>query len=463
MNKHLYILLIVFLGLTVAFVICSSIITFQIGGEIYTLDSYIAWFLVIHGAAVTGSILLLKYYYDRNYRIAFFTGIISLIASLSNAAVIYVILTSGGLRSYYMPTVIIELCGIIMYSISLIFSNTRKRYWLKLAGIWGLVIGLVSVAAIIGRLYPEDVRINSVLAKIVQWVPIAGGLFNVLFIMNFLAEIRALKSENTNTPQQKTLAGLLSFAAIAAFVLTIATGTLLINESYTKIYWKNYNAEQAQQMVKLAGGASTFVDSQGDSLHYILIKPQGYDSTKKYPLVVCLPYSGYEAGAAEILSAGICRSTYPAFIFVPYCPAGKGWGGIPGEPSLDSLVYETITALADPGIDVKRRYVTGISRGAYGTWQFICTRPDMFAAAMPVSGAGDPKLASKIVNMPIWAFHGAKDKNVPVGGSRDMIAVIKKAGGHPEYTEYPNNGHNIWDKVSDTPGLWNWLFAQKQK
>jgi hypothetical protein len=34
-----------------------------------------------------------------------------------------------------------------------------------------------------------------------------------------------------------------------------------------------------------------------------------------------------------------------------------------------------------------------------------------------------------------------------------MIAAIKKAGGHPKYTEYPDEEHNIWDKVSRTPGL----------
>ena len=126
-------------------------------------------------------------------------------------------------------------------------------------------------------------------------------------------------------------------------------------------------------------------------------------------------------------------------------------------------MYATINALTDPGIDAKRRYVTGISRGGYGAWQFICTRPDMFAAAIPVSAGGDPKLASKAVDVAIWAFHGVKDRNVPVSGSRDMIAAIKKAGGHPKYTEYPDEGHNIWDQVSKTPGLWDWLFAQKRK
>ncbi|MEO6845449.1 MAG: dienelactone hydrolase family protein, partial [Ginsengibacter sp.] len=196
--------------------------------------------------------------------------------------------------------------------------------------------------------------------------------------------------------------------------------------------------------------------------HYLLIKPQNYDQQKKYPLVVCLPYGGYEASAAESLSTGIYSDRYAAFIFVPYCPEGLGWGGIFGTPSLESLVYETISALDEPGIDIKRRYVTGVSRGGYGTWEFICTRPDLFAAAIPICGRGDPKLASKIVNMPIWAFHGARDKNVPVSGSRDMISAIKKAGGHPKYTEYPGAGHNIWNAVIETPGLWDWLFAQKK-
>lgn len=179
-------------------------------------------------------------------------------------------------------------------------------------------------------------------------------------------------------------------------------------------------------------------------------------------MVVFLPYGGYEASAAESL-AGMDGSTYPAFIFVPYCPEGAGWGGISGIASLESLVYETISGLHEPGIDIKRRYVTGVSRGGYGTWQFICARPDLFAAAIPICGAGDPKLASNVVNIPIWAFHGAKDKNVPISGSRDMILAIKKAGGQPRYTEYPDRAHNIWDKVIATPGLWEWLFAQKRK
>lgn len=462
MNKVLYILLIVFSGIVTATGIWTFIVMFKIGTEIYKLPSYIAWYLLGNITAFIGSILLIKYYYHRNYRFAFFTGIIAIIADLGYVIVCYVNLTSGDLRGYYIPTLACYLSAIIVYAVSLTFSSIRKRYWLKLAGILGLAVTLALASAIIVGSYSKDIRIIGVLQKIIQWSSIASCLINVLFIMNFVEEIQTLKSDNANVPRKKYLETILGICAVAAVVFTIAIGTSLAHESGSQMDWRNYNAEQAQQLVKLAGGGRTFVDSEGNSLHYLLIKPQNYDRRKKYPLVVCLPYGGYEASAAEALT-GIDGSTYPAFVFVPYCPEGAGWGGISGTPSLESLVYETISGLDEPGIDTKRRYVTGVSRGGYGTWQFICTRPDLFAAAIPVCGAGDPKLASKIVNMPIWAFHGAEDKNVSVGGSRDMISAIKKAGGQPRYTEYPNQAHNIWDKVIETPGLWDWLFAQKRE
>jgi predicted peptidase len=107
--------------------------------------------------------------------------------------------------------------------------------------------------------------------------------------------------------------------------------------------------------------------------------------------------------------------------------------------------------------------VTGVSRGGYGSWQFIGTRPDLFAAAVPVCGGGDPTLGKNMVNVAVWAFHGAKDKNVPVSGSRDFIAAIKRSGGNPRYTEFPDLEHAIYANVKTIPGLLDWLFAQKRK
>ena len=92
----------------------------------------------------------------------------------------------------------------------------------------------------------------------------------------------------------------------------------------------------------------------------------------------------------------------------------------------------------------------------------LAPNPDLFAAAVPVCGGGNPQLASTITDVDVWAFHGEKDRNVPVENSRSMIDAIKKSGGSPKYTEFSDAGHNIWDQVMNTPGLLDWLFAQEK-
>jgi predicted peptidase len=130
---------------------------------------------------------------------------------------------------------------------------------------------------------------------------------------------------------------------------------------------------------------------------------------------------------------------------------------------VDTLVFETIAALEHEfSIDSKRRYVSGYSMGGYGAWYFIGTRPKIFAAAVPMCGGGDPGLAKNMVDIPVWAFHGAKDMNVPAGDTRDIIEAIKNAGGNPRYTEFPDAAHNIWKEVTETPGLLEWLFDQRR-
>jgi hypothetical protein len=471
MSKNLYHFGIFFLGLTVACGLFQSIGQFLFGAQLYMQNSFIAWFLMTHIVSITGAIFLLKYYHHREYWSAFYTGMIFTIASLYAAVVFFIMLISRASSSYYIPAVLIFLCISIIYALTLVFSGTGKKVWLRVAGVYILVIGLVLVSAIAWPLLFKDVQFNSKVGKVVQWASMAGGLISIPFIMHFLSEIKILNTENA-APIKESLKDTLSTVKTLALIITLIIGVMVTAEGYSSIYWGKQNFENTKALARLFE-ARIFVNSKGDTLRYRLLKPLNYDPKKKYPFVVSLPYGGQPgtdtirqiegAAAAEILSTDSNRKKYPAFIFVPNCPAGSGWGGIPNYPSVDTLVYKAISALDTVfSIDAKRRYVTGISRGGYGAWHFICTRPDMFAAAMPVCGGDDPKLASRIVNVAVWAFHGAKDKNVPVSGSRDMIKAIKKAGGNPKYTEFPYEGHNIWYQVTITPGLWDWLFAQKR-
>ena len=104
----------------------------------------------------------------------------------------------------------------------------------------------------------------------------------------------------------------------------------------------------------------------------------------------------------------------------------------------------------------------GLSMGGYGTWDAIQRRPDFFAAAVPICGGGDKSLAPKLVNIPIWAWHGDKDSVITPSRSRDMINAISKAGGSPKYSEIKGRGHNSWVDCWNTDELWKWLYSQSK-
>jgi dienelactone hydrolase len=100
--------------------------------------------------------------------------------------------------------------------------------------------------------------------------------------------------------------------------------------------------------------------------------------------------------------------------------------------------------------------------GGYGTWDLVSRRPELFAAAIPVSGGGDPAQAAKLAKLPIWAFHGDADPLVPVERARDMIAAIKKAGGEPKYTEYKGVGHDSWTRPTGTTKCWTGSSSRRR-
>jgi predicted peptidase len=167
------------------------------------------------------------------------------------------------------------------------------------------------------------------------------------------------------------------------------------------------------------------------------------------------------------------RRRYRCFLIAPQCPAAQRWVDVdwnaathrtPSRPAKPvELVLELIDAMRkEYSIDPRRIYLTGLSMGGYGTWDLLARRPDLFAAAVPVCGGGDEMQAPRIAAIPIWLFHGALDDAVPVSCSRNMVAALQKAGGHPRYTEYPRVGHASWLPAYRTPELMEWLFAQKK-
>jgi predicted peptidase len=227
--------------------------------------------------------------------------------------------------------------------------------------------------------------------------------------------------------------------------------------------------------------------------------PNGYQPTKSYPAVLILhgvdetadPYLSAAANKANLVEQNYVsvwgpgnpaggpsvQNHWPCFVVVPQAVGSNRWVNVASgvssyqlasQPSQSLQMAINITQLMVQrfsSINPGRLYITGISMGAYGVWDAILRWPNLFAAAVPVSGAGDPALASRVAHLPIWDFHGGEDNLVPVAGSQLMIHALKAAGGRPCYTQYPGQLHVIWDQVYGISGdpnnpLYPWLFAQ---
>src|SRR5439155_1338337 len=67
---------------------------------------------------------------------------------------------------------------------------------------------------------------------------------------------------------------------------------------------------------------------------------------------------------------------------------------------------------------------------------------------------------ARLASMPVWLFHGAEDRAVPVTESRNMAEALRRVGAPVRYTEYAGVGHNSWESAYNEPELWRWLWAQ---
>jgi len=227
----------------------------------------------------------------------------------------------------------------------------------------------------------------------------------------------------------------------------------------------------------------TFADPADSAkvLKYCFLEPAKIEEGKKYPLLLCLHGAGErgddnyaQVGHFSPLFSGEAREKYPCFVILPQVPKGQIWatfgwsaqpGGIKDQPSATmgltkQLVDETIKKYP---IDPQRIYVTGLSMGGYGTWEFISRWPEMVAAASPICGGGDVEQAAKIKSLPIWVFHGDKDGAVKPEESIKMVDALKAAGGEPKFTLYPGVGHGSWGAAFRDPELLKWMFGQQKK
>jgi predicted peptidase len=208
---------------------------------------------------------------------------------------------------------------------------------------------------------------------------------------------------------------------------------------------------------------------------YLLYLPAEYgkDAGKKWPVMLFLHGSG-EAGDGTTLLKNVAKhgppklvagkKDFPFILISPQNPAPDKAAGRRGgwDPKVVKGLLDEVLS-SEKQADKDRVYLTGLSMGGFGSWAMAAAYPDTFAAVAPICGGGNPAIAEKIKQLPIWVFHGEKDPTVPIDRSVVMVDALKAAGAKDvQFTRYPEAGHDSWTETYNNPKLYEWFLSHSK-
>ena len=200
-----------------------------------------------------------------------------------------------------------------------------------------------------------------------------------------------------------------------------------------------------------------------ENLQYVIRYPKGFDPNRTYPVILFFHGAGGRGNDINVLlNNPYFRHTanyedFPFITVAPHCSENTWF-------DLWHLLKQLVkTAYSLPYADKKRIYAMGASMGGYATWQLAMSMPEYFAAIAPVCGGGMYWNAVRLLNVPVWAFHGGKDTVVLTRESEKMVESVNANGGNAKLTIYPENGHNAWDDTYSNYAVFEWLLSNENK
>lgn len=246
-------------------------------------------------------------------------------------------------------------------------------------------------------------------------------------------------------------------------------------------------------------------------LGYYEYLPPGYGDGEPPPLLIFVhglgeSGDGSPAELDRLLATGIPRSIdendwpddRPFVVLAPQhdepaddapyaaCEQGETWGpcvlsvqhelGHPADGSLcmtpteldDFLGY----ALATYAVDPQRVYLTGLSCGAFASFEYVAAHGAREVAAMVViAGDGRPAFEAAgcdLGQVPIWGFHGDADADIDEAGTIEPLTRLMDCPAPPrrdiELTVYPGVQHDSWTRTYDGwagHDIYDWLLRHE--
>lgn len=211
---------------------------------------------------------------------------------------------------------------------------------------------------------------------------------------------------------------------------------------------------------------------------YALYVPKSYDPAKKHPLLISLhsEESNYRLNMKQVFGVSArygeldpvsmrYNPPLPETDFFVACPWARGTMGY--EAIAEKDVYDVLAEVERRyPIDPDRVYLTGVGMGGGGALRLALTRPDVWAAVMPVCAEVPPgleELAPNALDLPIRLVHGEQDPIAPVSSARRWHRLLLDLRDPAEYLEFPMLRHNAWDAAYRDGAGFQWFAGRRRE
>ena len=231
----------------------------------------------------------------------------------------------------------------------------------------------------------------------------------------------------------------------------------------------------------------TIKNNNGDDLYCRLFKPVGFDSTKKYPVIVYwyggphaqMILNGWNGGAGDYWFQYMAERGYVVFTLDPRGSDNRGKAfeqsifRHAGDPQMEDMMNGVNYLTALSYVDKDRMGLFGWSYGGFMTTDFVLNHPGIFKAAVaggPVmnwqyyeimygerymdtpqenpDGYNSTNLIKKAGNLKdkLLLIHGIQDPVVVQQNSVDFVKACVDKGVQVDYMIYPGHEHNVLGK-----------------
>jgi predicted esterase len=182
--------------------------------------------------------------------------------------------------------------------------------------------------------------------------------------------------------------------------------------------------------------------------------PENFDPTEKYPLLVFLHGSARDDRDIQTHDYVAAENT------IVLAPCARGTSNCYSADNAQEDIQEAIQdVLRNYPVDTRKIILCGFSMGGYGVYRTFYENPKMFKALAVFSG--DPNMANRwgisggphpnfiedkylkaFKDIPIFVFHGKKDRNCPFELAAQVVEKLKAVGARVEFYTEEETGHS---------------------